>query len=847
MIYLLFPSRPRNIADRGHYFNQALASRLSRSKLGTPAELSPEAFASGLPEDLSQPCAGDIVVVDAGFIAHGAPPAWLMEASNTAQILLLAHDRPSDNKLASSSEQAALGAQESKWADLATGAIATGRRLAADLREHWQLPTAVASSGIAGCFRTADQRERKINKQLELVCVGELGPANAQLDLVSMLASLTDIRDMRLTLVGDHQTDPGYVDLVRKQAGSLKLTILGHKEPEDLAKILTRSHLHVSGSQHASNGASIADSLAGGLPVVAYDVGEHGRWIEDGVNGHLVPLDNSDAYIETLREVLSDESSLTALSKAAAQCFYPTWEYNLARFLTACQSFSRLEINNADAAAREKQIRDPLSDGMERYSSCALPTRFGTFDLAVYRLACGEEAMLLSMGPLKSDSVPFVRIHSECFTGEAIHSLKCDCGPQLDSAMQSVAKQQHGAVVYLRQEGRGIGLGDKIRAYAEQQRGADTVEANERIDRPVDLRDYHVAAAILAERGITRIRINTNNPDKITAMEDCGVKIEEVIHSRMAATRDSLNYLKTKRERLGHTGLERHPEADAKPSAALKQNGKGPTAQPLRLTIFDVDCLTSLSDQDRALAQDLVRRLTAGQVPVRFMTGDCTTTRDRVAVRLQKEGFEVDPQNIYTSASLTARYVREYCDGPTIALCGSDMLDEFEGLDLVRKEARTVIVGEFSNHYDAALLQAASRSLQNGARLVPMQQSNTLQGRDTEHNQIGLGFWTAGLEHFAQQRVTVLGQQIVHGYRTIMRDASAQPADTLLICKDNRFGTDEARGCGIRTVFLRPGPVVPMNAEGDLQAGNFSMLAHHLLTLLGSKSGIGKKKPLSAM
>ena len=843
MIYLLFPTRPRNIADRGHYFNQALASRLSRSKLGTPTEISPEAFAAGLPTDLSQPSEEDIVVVDAGFIEHGPPPSWLIEASKVAQLLLLAHGRPSANP----AQQPETASREAEWTSLASGSIATGRTLAADLREHWRLPTAVSTSGIATCFRAVEQRKQKIGMCLELICVGELRPENGQLDLVSTLASLAALRDMRLTLVGDHEANPGYVDDVRNKAGSLKLEVVGHKEPEDLAKLLNKSHLHVSGSQHASNGASIADSLAGGLPVVAYDVGEHGRWIDDGVNGHLVPLDKPEAYAETLRKVLSDEASLAALSQAATERFYPTWEYNLARFLTACNTLSRLELNHADSAATEKQIRDPLSDGMERYATCALPTRFGTFDLTVYRLACGEEAMLLSMGALKSESVPFVRIHSECFTGEAIHSLKCDCGPQLDSAMQSVAKQQHGAIVYLRQEGRGIGLGDKIRAYAEQQRGADTVEANERIDRPVDLRDYHVAAAIMAERGISRIRINTNNPDKITAMEDCGVTIEEVIHSRMAATRDSLNYLKTKRERLGHTGLERQPEPSSKPAATLRQNGRAPASQPLRLTIFDVDCLTSLSNSDNVQAQNLLRRLRSGQVPVRFMTGDCTTTRERVAIRLQKEGFEIPPEHIYTSASLTARYVREYCDGPTIALCGTDMLGEFEGLELVRKDARTVIVGDFSNHYDASLLQSASRALQNGARLVPMQQTNTLQDRDSEHNQIGLGFWIAGLEHFAQQRVTVLGHQILHGYRTVMRDAKAQPADTLLICKDNRFGNEEARGCGIRTVFLRPGPVVPMNGNGDLQADSIAMLAHHLLALMGSKTALDGKTPLSAM
>ena len=195
------------------------------------------------------------------------------------------------------------------------------------------------------------------------------------------------------------------------------------------------------------------------------------------------------------------------------QRFYPTWEYNLARFLTACQAISQL--NRADTEAAAENTHDPLSNGMQRYSSCALPTRFGTFDLTVYRLGCGEEAMLLSMGPLKSESIPFVRIHSECFTGEAIHSLKCDCGPQLDKAMQSVANQQHGAIVYLRQEGRGIGLGDKIRAYAEQQRGADTVEANEKLGLPQEVRSYDFLPGIMRHLFTEAAMNNAHSYEKI--------------------------------------------------------------------------------------------------------------------------------------------------------------------------------------------------------------------------------------------------------------------------------------------------------------------------------------------
>jgi len=191
---------------------------------------------------------------------------------------------------------------------------------------------------------------------------------------------------------------------------------------------------------------------------------------------------------------------------------------------------------------------------LEEYARCELPTIYGSFDVRVFRHD-GEpgESVVISMGQdFRADEVVFTRVHSECFTGEVLGSLKCDCQGQLDLALRRIAEQSRGVVVYLRQEGRGIGLGNKIRAYAEQAKGADTVEANHILGFPADLRDFGIAAPILGQLGIRRIALNTNNPQKIDALRDCGVEIVEVVPSLTEPNDHNRDYLRTKALQLGH-------------------------------------------------------------------------------------------------------------------------------------------------------------------------------------------------------------------------------------------------------------------------------------------------------
>ncbi len=190
---------------------------------------------------------------------------------------------------------------------------------------------------------------------------------------------------------------------------------------------------------------------------------------------------------------------------------------------------------------------------VERVAVASLPTEWGDFQIAAYRsLISNEEFVVLFKGEMSRDVPTLVRIHSQCLTGDVFGSTKCDCGRQLHQTMQMIQQEGRGAVVYQQQEGRGIGIVNKIRAYALQDEGADTVEANERLGLAVDLRDYQQCAEILFDLGLCRVRVISNNPLKLQALEGAGMKIVERVSIEVDATEDAAGYLRTKKEKLGH-------------------------------------------------------------------------------------------------------------------------------------------------------------------------------------------------------------------------------------------------------------------------------------------------------
>ncbi len=192
-------------------------------------------------------------------------------------------------------------------------------------------------------------------------------------------------------------------------------------------------------------------------------------------------------------------------------------------------------------------------------ASPALPTRFGEFRAHAYvnRLT-GEHHIALVKGEVGDGRDVLVRVHSECLTGDVFGSLRCDCGAQLSAAMAQVAGEGRGVVLYMRQEGRGIGLVNKLRAYELQEQGMDTVEANEALGFGADEREYYIGAQILADLGVKTMRLLTNNPDKVYQLKDFGLKIVERVPIQVPATEFDRRYLQTKREKMGHM-LEAEP------------------------------------------------------------------------------------------------------------------------------------------------------------------------------------------------------------------------------------------------------------------------------------------------
>lgn len=192
---------------------------------------------------------------------------------------------------------------------------------------------------------------------------------------------------------------------------------------------------------------------------------------------------------------------------------------------------------------------------LELIAESTLPTPYAQFRIGVWRSADGKEHVVLALGDLSPDAAgapPLVRVHSECLTGDALFSQRCDCGSQLQGALQKIAEAGRGAVLYLRQEGRGIGLGNKIRAYALQDQGADTVEANHQLGFPADAREYGLAVELLRVLGLSRIRLMTNNPRKLDALVADGVEIVERIALETGRNPHNEKYLSAKAAKLGH-------------------------------------------------------------------------------------------------------------------------------------------------------------------------------------------------------------------------------------------------------------------------------------------------------
>ncbi len=288
--------------------------------------------------------------------------------------------------------------------------------------------------------------------------------------------------------------------------------------------------------------------------------------------GHIFPLRARDGGVLERRgqtEASVDISVLAGLTPAGIICEVMREDGTMMR-LAELSEFGKqhgLPIISVEQLARYRQslgqtdkaepVMDPVADAevheplVSEIGRSQLPTEFGVFDIVVFRDQQGFEHSALLKG-IEQGTDPLVRLHSECLTGDAFGSLRCDCGQQLKSAMQRIDEVGCGVVVYLRQEGRGIGLGNKIRAYALQDDGRDTVDANHELGFPADARTYDVAAAILKELQVSSVKLLSNNPAKRQALESLGVHVSERMPLVIDPQTHNAAYLQTKADKMGH-------------------------------------------------------------------------------------------------------------------------------------------------------------------------------------------------------------------------------------------------------------------------------------------------------
>jgi 3,4-dihydroxy 2-butanone 4-phosphate synthase / GTP cyclohydrolase II len=394
-------------------------------------------------------------------------------------------------------------------------------------------------------------------------------------DFAAIEEALEDIRDGRMVVVCDGEdrenegdlvlaaqfATPDKINFIRKAGGLICLALTPERCDElglDLMAAKNESPLQTAFtiSIEAREGVTTGISAHDRAKTIQVAIDPRSR-PEDLVQpGHIFPLKaKAGGVLERTghTEAGVDLARLAGLIPAAVICEIMNEDGTMARvpdLSEYCEEHGLKMITVADLIAYRRRNEKLV----ERVVATRLPTAFGEFHAVGYRsLVDGKHHVAMVKGEIAGHEDVLVRVHSECLTGDVFHSLRCDCGEQLDSALAMIEREGRGVLLYLAQEGRGIGLLNKLRAYKLQEDGLDTVDANLKLGLPPDLRDYGIGAQILVDLGLSSIRILTNNPKKIIGMEGYGLSVSDQIPIQSIPNPHNEAYLQAKRDRLGHT------------------------------------------------------------------------------------------------------------------------------------------------------------------------------------------------------------------------------------------------------------------------------------------------------